>query len=72
MLSAAGQDRGRATVQVPAGGRLSKLLHELVSGSGSLGVGNLRVRSTEPVLVQELFGAYDLSYLSAVLPTILE
>jgi leucine-rich repeat protein SHOC2 len=72
VTSAVGVDRGHVTIHIPACGRISKLLHELVPEAASLGVGHVRMHSNEPVLAQELFGAYDLSYLSAVLPTILE
>lgn len=63
-----GSPVGSKVVIMPANGRVSKTLVELVKESkGQMG-GYIRLESTLPVVAQELFGNLDLDFLSAVVP----
>jgi hypothetical protein len=70
VFSPAGAQTGESRFTMAAGRRLSKLLPELVpSSQGQLG-GYVVVRSTLPLIAQELFGDTGLNMLSAVPPVI--
>lgn len=61
---------GTQELQLEQGKRLSRLLPELVpASSGYLG-GYVVVRSSQPIIGQQLFGDYTQTYLSASPPTI--
>lgn len=59
---------GRATLNLPGGRLVSRLLTELVAASGGQLRGYVMVQSTQPLITQELFGVMLLSFLSAVPP----
>jgi leucine-rich repeat protein SHOC2 len=71
ILSSEGTSRGKASVTLPARGRLARQTTELIpSSAGQIG-GYIRVTATEPVVVQEMFAADSLDYMSTVPPVIL-
>lgn len=57
---------GRSNLSLRAGERVSQLLAELVPASATQVRGYLLLRSTEPIMAQELFGTGDLRMLSSV------
>ncbi len=63
-----GQFRGWDWVRLGPGERLSKLLDEMVPGLGTLSGGSVRVRSTEPLVMLEMFGDRQLNFLATVVP----
>jgi hypothetical protein len=66
-----GQSAGAITLSLGAGKRVSNLLAELVPASNQQMRGYVLVRSTLPLIGQELFGDTSLTFLSAVPPTII-
>ncbi|RPI21965.1 MAG: hypothetical protein EHM61_23465 [Acidobacteria bacterium] len=70
VFSPEGVETGQQHFTVAAGNRFSKLLPELVpSTNGQLG-GYVVIRSTQPLVAQQLFGGLSLTLMSAVPPTI--
>ncbi len=67
-----GSPAGSQTIQLEPGHRLSKTLDELVPASAGVVRGYVRIESTEPVVLQQLFGDFIQSLLAAVPPTIVE
>ena len=67
-----GSPAGSQTIQLEPGHRLSKTLAELVPASAGVVRGYVRIDSTEPVVLQQLFGDFIQSLLAAVPPTIVE
>lgn len=63
---------GSEAIDLEPGRRLSKRLDELVPTSAGVVRGYVRIESTEPLVLQEMFGDFALSRLAAVLPTIVE
>ncbi len=61
---------GSKTFSLPAGGRLSQLVPELVPETAGQVTGFIILRSTHPLIAQQLFGENGLSMLSAVPPSI--
>ncbi len=61
-----GRLSGRSAFTLAAGARLSRLLPELVPASAGQAGGYIRVRSSRPLVGQQLFGNTKLSHLSAV------
>lgn len=57
---------GQAALVLPAGGRLSRLLSELIEGLPPVIGGYVRIRSTLPVQAIELFGDFQGTFLSTV------
>jgi hypothetical protein len=62
----AGRQVATGATQIPAGGRFSKLLPELVGTVPAMSKGYFQVRSTEPLLAFALFGTWNGSVLSAI------
>ncbi|HEY3129706.1 MAG TPA: fibronectin type III domain-containing protein, partial [Acidobacteriota bacterium] len=63
---------GQTSFQLGGASRISKLLAELLPSTAGQAGGYLVVRSTEPLVAQQLFGDAALNFLSAVPPTIVE
>lgn len=59
---------GVSSVSIPANGRISRLLKELVPGMPPMSRGYFRILSSRPVLGFGVFGTTDYSVLSAILP----
>jgi hypothetical protein len=72
ILSNEGVLRGKASVTLPARGRLARQTTELIPSSGGQVGGYVRVTATEPVVVQEMFAGDSLDYMSIVPPVILK
>ncbi len=67
-----GQLAGSTQETLAAGGRFARTLVELVPQSAGQAGGYIEVRSTHPLVGQELFGTNGLTLQSAVPPTIIE
>jgi len=65
-----GNITGTKTIPLAAGGRLSQLVPQLVPGTEGQVTGFIILRSTRPLIAQQLFGENGLSMLSAVPPSI--
>jgi minor extracellular serine protease Vpr len=61
-----GNEKGLRLMELPAGTKQARLLHELVPGLQEQMGGFVRVRSSTPVIGFEVFGKYDLDFMSAV------
>jgi protocatechuate 3,4-dioxygenase beta subunit/uncharacterized protein (DUF2141 family) len=71
-VSPSGNQTGQAGFSMAAGTRQSKLAPELVPSSlGQVG-GYVVIRSTQPLIAQQLFGDFGLRLLSAVPPTVVK
>jgi len=69
-FSGDGVSLGKASFPLAAKGRLARQTAELLpSATGKIG-GYVRVTATEPVIVQEMFAADSLDYMSTVAPVI--
>lgn len=67
VFSTEGEEVGTGAVMVPANGRVSRLLSQIVPALPPMSKGNFRVSSDKPVLSFGVFGTHTLSVLSAVL-----
>ncbi len=67
-FSTSGLLTGNAQVILPPGGRISQTLSSLVPETRNQS-GSLRLESTVPIAVQQLFGTADLKWLSATHPS---
>jgi hypothetical protein len=65
-----GTAAGAAVLPLPAGGRISDVLGNLVPGLGRQLGGYILITAGQGLVAQELFGTYRLSLLSAVLPAV--
>ncbi len=63
-----GAKTGQATLQLGANSRISKLLTQLVPASTGQMRGFITLRSTQPLIAQQLFGDSGMNFLSAVPP----
>ncbi|HEY3132367.1 MAG TPA: hypothetical protein VGL91_23130 [Acidobacteriota bacterium] len=63
---------GQANLMLAAGSRISRLLAELAPSTANQSRGYVVVRSTQPLVAQQLFGDPGLNFLSAVPPSIVE
>ncbi len=73
VFRADGTTSGSAVVALEAGHRISRLVPELAPASAGQAGGYIRVRSTQPLIAQMLFGALDnqgIRLLSAVPPAV--
>ncbi|MFB3902181.1 MAG: hypothetical protein ACE15E_01905 [Acidobacteriota bacterium] len=61
---------GSTNFPLPAGGRLSQLVPQLVPETAGQVTGFIILRSTRPLIAQQLFGENGLSMLSAVPPSV--
>ncbi len=67
-----GSSAGSQEIALEPGHRISKRLDELVPASAGVVRGYVRIESTEPLVLQEMFGDFAQSILAAVPPTIVE
>ncbi|MBI4447239.1 MAG: hypothetical protein HY645_15210 [Acidobacteria bacterium] len=72
VFSAGGVKTGERTLSLGAGERISQLLSELIPATSGQAGGYVIVRSTEPLIAQQLFGDMGLTLLSAVPPTVVQ
>jgi hypothetical protein len=72
VFSAAGVKTGEKVLSLPPGARTSKLLPELAPENASQVGGWVLIKSTQPLVAQQLFGAWDLSMLSAAPPVVVQ
>ena len=75
VYTAGGELVGRSVQRLGAGQRLSKLASELVPASEGQAGGYIMLRSTRPLIAQQLFGVTDatgIQLLSAVPPTVVD
>ena len=75
VYTAGGELVGRSVQRLGAGQRLSKLASELVPASDGQVGGYIMIRSTRPLIAQQLFGVLDstgIQLLSAVPPTVVD
>ncbi|MBI3939538.1 MAG: choice-of-anchor D domain-containing protein [Acidobacteria bacterium] len=70
VFSAQGALIDQAGLTIRAGERVSKLVSQFAPSTAGQAGGYVSLRSTEPVIAQQLFGNYGLTFLSAVPPTI--
>ncbi len=71
-FTAGGESAGRQNLTLEAGASLARTLTELIpSTAGQVG-GYLVVTSSEPLLVRQIFGDNELTYLSSVQPSVIE
>ncbi len=71
-FSSSGLLRGDAQISLPSGGRISQTLVSLVPATRNQTGGYLRLESTSALAVQQLFGTFDLRWLSAAYPSRIE
>ncbi len=71
VFSREGVSIGKTTFKLGAKGRLARQTAELVPSSAGRVGGYVRVAATEPVVIQEMFAADSLDYMSTVEPVIL-
>ena len=71
VLSRSGELVGEASLSLDGWNRLSRTLEELVEDSAGQQDGYVYIRSTTPLVAQQLFGEIDLSSLSTIPPTVL-
>jgi hypothetical protein len=71
VFSPAGAPKGSSQVTIEPRARLSNTLQELVPATSGLVGGYIMVRSTQPLVGQQLFGLNSLNLLSAVPPTVI-
>ena len=71
-FSGSGLLTGDVEVVLPAGGRVSQTLSSLIPATRNQTGGYLRLESTSPIAVQQLFGTVDLRWLSATYPSQIE
>jgi len=72
VYSAGGTPAGETEINLEAGNRRSRFLRELISTDDDLLGGYVVVKSTVPVVAQELFGSLKSVFLSAVPPHIVQ
>ena len=72
VFAPSGSGRGATVITLEGRQRLSKTLVELVPGVRGQVDGYLVLESEQPIVAQQLFADRELSFLSAVPPTILE
>ena len=70
--TADGEEAGTGSVALAPGARISKLLTELAPSSAGVVGGYVTMESTEPVVVQQVYGDYGQSLMAAVPPTVIE
>jgi len=70
VFSPEGEMTGEANLNIPAAGRMSQLLSELVPTTQNQIGGYVLITSTKPLIAQQLFG--DGSFLAAVPPSVLQ
>ncbi|MBI4456763.1 MAG: RHS repeat protein [Acidobacteria bacterium] len=70
VFSAEGTLTGSASLMVDGGKRLSKVVTELMPSTALQRGGYIVIRSTQPLIAQQLFGDSNLNFLSSVPPTI--
>ena len=70
VYNATGVLAGQASVPVGAGQRISRLVSQLVPATASQAGGYVNIRSSQPIIAQELFGDTGSNFLSAVPPTV--
>ncbi len=63
-----GVPRGWGTITIPAGGKISRLLNELVGPLPVMTRGYFRVKSDQPIATFAVFGTWDEQALSAIPP----
>ncbi|RPJ53538.1 MAG: hypothetical protein EHM23_30755 [Acidobacteria bacterium] len=72
VFSSEGSSFGKASISLASKGRLARQTSELVpSTKGKVG-GYVRITATQPIIVQEMFAADTLEYMSTVPPVILK
>jgi hypothetical protein len=69
VLSADGEENGEATQCVGPGERIARLLTEWIPSTAGQGGGSVVVRSTVPIVAQQMFGDFGLKMFSAVPPS---
>ncbi len=72
VLGAGGTPLGSAVRRLPPGGRLEELLRNLIPVTAGLRAGRVLVHSSQPLIGEEIFGDYELSYLSSLSPDVLQ
>ncbi|MEJ2144812.1 MAG: hypothetical protein P8020_06700 [Acidobacteriota bacterium] len=70
--SAKGGETGALSFALPPGGRIARLLTELVPSSAGQSDGYVLIESTQALVGQQLFGTNSLTLLSAVPPQVIE
>jgi PKD repeat protein len=70
--TADGTEAGTGNVTLAPGARISKLLTELAPSSTGVIGGYVTVESTEPVVVQQVYGDFGQTLMAAVPPTVIE
>jgi penicillin amidase len=71
VFDTSGDEVGGTEVALDPGGRISRTLAELVPEAEEQAGGFIRISSDVGLIAQELFGKFDLSLQSAVLPTVI-
>ncbi len=66
-----GESTGLRQIELPGGHRLAQTVDQLVPESAGQAGGYIRIRSTQPIVAQQLFGDSGLSLLSAVPPKVI-
>lgn len=68
VFNAQGSLIGQASLTVRGGERVSKFVSQFAPSTAGQAGGYVSIRSTEPLIAQQLFGTYGLTFLSAVPP----
>ena len=72
VFTADGELSGSGEIDLAAGHRLAQTVDQILPQTAGQAGGYIRVRSTQPIVAQQLFGTSTLTLLSAVPPTVIQ